>query len=123
MKNLLSIGLGGFIGSVLRYICSIACSKILISNFPIGTFFVNILGCFLIGLLINSSIINLSNYYLNELLIIGLLGGFTTFSTFGLESYNLIKNGFTAMSIVYIIASIVFGLIAIYIGSKLNGDF
>ena len=123
MKNLLSIGLGGFIGSVLRYICSISCSKILISNFPIGTFFVNILGCFLIGLLINSSIINLSNYYLNELLIIGLLGGFTTFSTFGLESYNLIKNGFIAMSIVYIIASIVFGLIAIYIGSKLNGNF
>jgi len=122
LKTLFAIGLGGFIGSVLRYLCSISFSKVLINDFPIGTLLVNIIGCFFIGLIINSSLIELSNFPIDEFMIIGLLGGFTTFSAFGIESYTMIKNGNPQIAILYIVLSIILSLIAIYISSKFNGN-
>ena len=92
-------------------------------NFPIGTLLINVIGCFLIGLFINSNFIDKSNLLLNEFIIIGILGGFTTYSAFGLETYNLIKNNMIQIAILYILSSIIFGLIAIYISSKLSGSF
>ena len=92
-------------------------------NFPVGTLLINVLGCFLIGLLINNNLVENPNLLFNELIIIGFLGGFTTYSAFGLETYDLIKNGMTQIAILYILSSIIFGLIAIYISSKFNGSF
>ena len=122
MKQLLSVGIGGCIGSILRYLCSISFNKFLIINFPIGTLLVNIIGCFLIGLLINNNFIGNPNLPYNELIIIGILGGFTTYSAFGLETYNLIKSGMIQVAILYVLSSIIFGLIAIYISRKFNGN-
>tara|TARA_Y100000996_G_scaffold203401_1_gene159425 strand:+ start:154 stop:522 length:369 start_codon:yes stop_codon:yes gene_type:complete len=122
MRILLSIGFGGFIGSILRYACSMMLNKIMISNFPIGTLFVNIAGCFLIGLLINTNY-QITNIPINEFLIIGLLGGFTTFSAFSLETYQLITSGSIQTAILYILLSMILGLIAIYISSNFNNNF
>ena len=92
-------------------------------NFPIGTLFINVIGCFLIGLFINSNFFDKSNALLNEFIVIGILGGFTTYSAFGFETYNLIQNNMIQIAILYIASSIIFGLIAIYISSKLIGCF
>lgn len=119
----MSIGIGGFFGSIVRYLCSTTFNRILISDFPVGTLFVNVIGCFLIGLLINSRFIESTTSPINEFVIIGLLGGFTTFSAFGLETYNFIKDGAVVSAISYILSSIIFGLIAIYISSKFSGNF
>ena len=122
MRQLLSVGIGGFIGSTIRYILYINFNKIHGSNFPIGTLLINISGCFLIGLLFNSDLFNNQKYPVEEFIIIGILGGFTTFSAFGMETYNLIKNELLGTALLYIFLSIVFGLIAIYISSKFNGN-
>ena len=122
MRQLLSVGIGGFIGSTIRYILYINFNKIHGSNFPIGTLLVNIIGCFFIGLLFNSNLFNNQKYAAEEFIIIGILGGFTTFSAFGMETYNLIKNELLGTALLYIFLSIIFGLIAIYISSKFNGN-
>ena len=92
-------------------------------NFPIGTLFINVIGCFLIGLFINSNFFDKSNSLFNEFIVIGILGGFTTYSAFGFETYNLIQHNMIQIAILYIASSIIFGLIAIYISSKLIGSF
>ena len=119
MRQLLLVGIGGFIGSVVRYLISTSLIKIHSTSFPWSTFIINIIGCFIIGLLFNSETLTNSKYYMNEFIIVGVLGGFTTFSAFGIETYNLFKNNLGHIAILYASCSILFGLIAIYISSKL----
>ncbi|MCI0446883.1 fluoride efflux transporter CrcB [bacterium] len=94
MRELLIAGLGGFIGSALRYWTSILSYRFLGQEFPYGTLIVNITGCFLIGLLMTifeeRFIVNPG---LRIFLTIGILGGFTTFSTFSYETIALLREG------------------------------
>lgn len=114
MKNILCVALGGAFGSVLRYLISM----IPVSNangFPLTTLLINILGSFLIGL-----IAALSGRHAGippETLLLlktGICGGFTTFSTFALESSALIQNGKISSALIYIAASIIFSLSAVF---------
>lgn len=79
-----------------------------------GTFVVNIIGCFLIGVL-TSYFLKVDNY-LKFLLITGFCGGFTTFSTFSAENYSLWQNGNYPILLLYVLLSIIVGLIAVYLG-------
>lgn len=118
LKQLILVALGGGIGSVLRYSTSLWIAK------PFGTFIVNIVGSFIIGFLINLSnhFISFSNN-LKYLLIIGFCGGFTTFSTFTVENMELLKAGNYQTLALYIILSITFGLIALWMGILLSELF
>ena len=118
MKNIILIGLGGFIGTILRY----GIGKIFEKNlnfFPYGTFLINIIGCFILGLLI-SLLAKENDLFSNKLYLficIGFCGGLTTFSTFSMESLNLIYDGKFFLMLLYIISSIGFGLLFCYFGT------
>lgn len=116
MKQLLFVFIGGGAGSVLRYLAGKCISSVI---FPWGTFVVNIAGCFLIGLFGAWIIRNNLSQDIRLLLVVGLCGGFTTFSTFSNEALTLMKSGQTLLCLAYIICSITAGLVATYIGSRL----
>jgi len=117
MKEILLIGFGGFIGSVARFYVSKLNLAVDFLSIPIGTLTVNILGSFLLGILTGiaeKSI--LMNLELRLFLMIGLCGGFTTFSTFTGENMVLMRNGQFLAVLLYSGVSIFFGFLAIYLG-------
>ena len=120
-KTIIAVGLGGFIGSVLRYLVSRLTAGVDFASLPLGTLTVNVLGCFVLGLLTGlfERTGNLSPE-LRLLLTTGLCGGFTTFSTFSNEALGLMRSGQTLLCFAYIVASVTLGLIAAYVGMKLS---
>lgn len=121
LKTALIIALGGGLGSTLRYFTSIFVSKYWSSNFPLATFIVNSVGCLLIGFIIGLLEKNqLSDSRLKWFLVTGICGGLTTFSTFGMENYNLFQNNNSLLAFVYIATSIIIGLLAIWFGLFLS---
>ena len=117
MKELLLVFIGGGSGSMLRYLLGKCIGT---SAFPLGTFTVNLVGCFLIGLLGTWIVRHSLSPDLRLLLVVGLCGGFTTFSTFSNEALELMRSGQTLLCFAYIVASVALGLIAAYVGMKLS---
>ena len=106
-------------GSVLRFLISNYTQKLWnVNSFPMGTFVVNIIGCFLIGVL-TSYFLRVDNY-LKFVLITGFCGGFTTFSTFSAENFSLWENGNYAILLIYILLSVIVGIIAVYLGLQVT---
>lgn len=118
MLKVLFIGVGGFFGSISRYLVGGFVHKILDQPFfPYGTLAVNILGCFLIGLL--NGVAESRQFFspeLRSLVFIGFLGGFTTFSTFGFESFSFMRDGQYSSTIVNVGFHIVLGISAVVFG-------
>jgi CrcB protein len=119
--KLFFVGLGGFIGASLRYITGLLVTRFTMdAQFPYGTFVVNILGCLLIGFLAG---IADSRALLNDtaraFVFTGMLGAFTTFSTFSYETMGLFQNGQTSPALTNLGLQIVLGLLAVWGGIQI----
>ncbi|MDO4987859.1 MAG: fluoride efflux transporter CrcB [Synergistes sp.] len=115
MLNCLFVGVGGFIGSVLRYLVGLILVKC--GSFPIGTFAVNIAGAFAIGFIAAYSMKNTSvDPHLLLMAKVGICGGFTTFSTFSLETLTIVRSGNIGTAVLYVVASIVACVAAVLCG-------
>jgi len=113
----LLVGIGGFIGSVLRYYSSQLFARYFSTALPLGTFTVNIAGCLLIGIIYGlSERSNILSPEWRVFLAAGFCGGFTTFSTFSYESINLIRDGEFFILSLYVAASVILGFAATYLG-------
>ena len=113
LRQLLLVALGGAIGSAMRYLTAILLARHYTGSIPLATLVVNVLGCFLIGLLVG---LCSETTYLRLLFITGFCGGFTTFSTFTAESYVMFREGAYGLALLYIAGSVLIGLLALWVG-------
>ncbi|MDV3429455.1 MAG: fluoride efflux transporter CrcB [Bacillota bacterium] len=94
MQKVIYVGIGGFVGAALRYFISMQSSKLFNCSIPLGTLIVNVIGGFLIGMIMEISLsTDLISGNLRLFLTTGIMGGLTTFSTFSLETINLLSDG------------------------------
>ena len=116
-KNLLIVGTGGFIGSVLRYLVQIIVEKDLTSTFPWGTFIANVVGSFIIGIVY--AFAEKGNFITSEwrlFLAVGICGGFTTFSSFAYNNLMMLQEKSVGQMLFNIGGSLFFGILAVYAG-------
>lgn len=116
MKIILAIGTGSFIGGICRYLLSQFIQSRIVSAFPFATLSVNIIGCFLIGIVFGIGERTSINPEWRLFLATGILGGFTTFSAFSNETFGLIRAGEVFNASAYITASVFLGILATWIG-------
>ena len=120
MINLIYVASGGAVGAVLRYLTS-NFYRFYFPNFPIGTLFINFIGSFLIGILASNLESRGTSYiFIKYFLIIGILGSFTTFSTFSLEIIQLVNDKKLFLSLVYILLSISLCILGAFFGFNIN---
>ena len=123
MEKFVLIGLGGGLGAILRYVVTMA-GKRIDPTWPIGTQTVNIVGCFLIGLLgaLFSGAVPIREEW-RLAIIVGFLGGLTTFSSYGMDTLQLFRSGSNGLAWLNIGLSNVGGLLAVWVGFRLAGLF
>ena len=120
MKPIIYVGIGGAAGSICRYLAQLWIGRAAPSAFPLGTFLVNISGCLLIGLLYGMA--GKFGWFTMEwrlLLITGICGGYTTFSTYSYEGISLLRQGNYLYFGLYVGGSVVLGLLATFLGTIL----
>jgi fluoride exporter len=124
MLKILLIGLAGLFGTLLRYWVAEAVARRYGETFPLGTLLVNIVGCFLAGLLFYLMQERFPvNQTLRAVVLVGLLGGFTTFSSYGLQTFALLRDGQLAFALLNMFASNAVGLLMVWAGYNLAKAF
>ena len=122
MTNIILVGIGGFIGSVLRYLASGYVQQSTKSiDFPYGTLAVNVIGCFIIGFL--AQLVEERGVFTSEarsFVFVGVLGGFTTFSSFGNETLNLARDSQMMNAFANVGANVILGLFAVWLGRTVS---
>jgi CrcB protein len=117
MKQLLLVGLGGFIGSIARYAVSKLNVYMHFLAIPLGTLTVNVVGSFIIGVIVGiSQKSEILSADVRLFLMVGICGGFTTFSSFSVENLMLIQNGQVFSALIYTFLSLFLGFTAVYLG-------
>ena len=117
MINIIAIGIGGAIGSILRYLIGNQITIIFGTAFPFSILLINILGSFLMGMAIESfNLFSISNEPLQKFLTVGILGAFTTFSTFSLDALDLIMKNRISDAFLYISASVLLAIVFLFLG-------
>lgn len=120
LQSILIIGTGGFIGSVFRYLLTYYVNLNTETVFPLGTLAVNIVGSFLIGIIIAAALGENLHQQTRLFLATGFCGGFTTFSSFSYEFFSLLQNEHTGYAFLYAAASFLFGLLFVWLGFLLG---
>jgi CrcB protein len=121
LQKYLFIALGGALGSIARYVVGVGVSDRLGIRFPYGTLLINISACAIIGF--SLEILNRHTNFnpaLRYLIPIGFVGAYSTFSTFEWEIFSNLRSGAFWIALLYVAASLVFGLIAVALGSSLG---
>ena len=115
--NILSVAIGGAFGAVARHLVNISPAANLFEKFPFPTFLINISGSFLIGFLmiLLADKINVSENF-RMAIIVGFLGAFTTFSTFEIEIFGLVRERYFTTAFIYLVLSIVVGFVGVIAG-------
>lgn len=124
LRTILLVGMGGFLGSVSRFLVGQGLHRFFNTVFPIGTMTVNIVGSFIIGVVYSlAERNNLVSPEMRMFLAVGFCGGFTTFSSFAFDNLSLLKDsGFLYLSI-YVGGSVFLGLLAVYLGTQIHKLF
>jgi CrcB protein len=121
MNNYLLVGIGGLIGSISRYSITLFTSGYSQQyRFPVGTLTVNLIGCFIIGIISGFLRRYTGTDQYQLFLVTGILGGFTTFSAFGLETIDMIKDQQVLFALIYVVLSTVLGVSLVWLGFKLT---
>ena len=123
MNTLLAIALGGAAGSVARYLLGRAVQRVTHVGFPVGTLVVNVIGCVVIGVLARQFLNDETRPVLQASLMVGLCGGFTTFSAFSLETLGLIQAGNWPRATAYVVASVLLCIGGTVLGYQLGARF
>jgi len=117
LKTIFIVGAGGFIGSVMRYLVQFYVEKGMSSTFPLGTLIANIAGSFIIGMVF--ALADKGNLLSSEwriFLTVGICGGFTTFSAFAYNNFNMIKEGAFGQLFINVGGNLFLGILAVYLG-------
>ena len=123
MKLYLLVALFGAAGSVLRYSLYLITPRFFYLNFPVSTVLVNLLGSFFIGICISLFDKNIITENIRIYIAIGLLGGFTTFSTFSMDLFNLLNKSLYVEMISYLVLSVFGGVLLFFAGYKITSFF
>jgi CrcB protein len=121
MIKCLIVGAGGAIGVIGRYLIGLLPMNPE-NGFPLKTFLINVIGCFIIGIIAALADKNAVNPNLVLLIKVGICGGFTTFSSFALETEGLIAKSSTGVALMYVILSLVCGVLAVFAAEKMIGN-
>jgi len=120
LQKIICVGIGGFIGASMRYLISIQSSKLLNSSIPLGTLIANVLGGFLIGVIMEISMsTDLISPNLKLFLTTGIMGGLTTFSTFSYETISLLSDGKYMLGFGNIFLNLILSLGGVVLGTTL----
>ena len=122
LKSVALVGLGGFAGAVLRYGVSQLAARYLGDRFPYGTLLINVVGCFALGAFAAWALERDGSEHWRLLVAVGVLGSFTTFSTFGVETLTLLRSGDTRGALLSVAANVGLGLLAAWSGAKCVGE-
>lgn len=117
MVRMLLVGLGGFVGTLFRYWLSGLIARHYGETFPLGTLVVNAIGCFVIGFLFYFFYDrSLTTPTARTVVLIGVIGGFTTFSSYGLQTFTLLRDGELFLAVVNVVVSNALGLALVWLG-------
>ena len=120
LTNILWVALGGAIGAVLRHLLNISPLSTVFEKFPFPTFVINVTGSFFIGFLLIFFTDKVAvSHSLRMMIVVGLLGAFTTFSTFELEIYGLVRERLFLLALGYLLLSVVVGFVGLLLGVEL----
>jgi CrcB protein len=116
MKLILIVGIGSFLGGILRYVLSLFVQSKFPSHFPFGTLSVNLIGCLIIGIVLSCSERSIMSSDWKLFLATGICGGFTTYSAFSGETFSMLREGQYGPAGAYIVASVALGVLFTFLG-------
>jgi fluoride exporter len=117
----LAVALGGALGALARYLVDRFIEAREVGLFPWGTFTINVSGCVVVGAVVSALVDrHHTPAWLRIGLVMGVLGGYTTFSTFSQETFDLFREGRGGIALIYSVASVAFGVCAVFVGSRIG---